>query len=146
MGSPPPRSPRKRAPDSNRNDQREAKRQTRNGPNFNDSSQQGSSNVSLISIAAESHDKSQSRIRFDEHTTPISIGSRNDGNMAVEEHETEDHDQDFNVEDDEMSSDWSDCASEVVNAFTWNYLLFPRPRLSPVAFVMKMSYIITWYS
>ena len=80
-------------------------------------------------------------------STPISTGSRDDGKMAVEEHELEDHDQDFNVEDDEMAGDWSDCASEVnasVPPIYVKLLTFPRAR--PVAFVLKMSYIITWYS
>jgi hypothetical protein len=122
-GPQPPPSPNKRdTPDSSRDDQRESKRQILSGQ-FDESQQ-------------------------DVPSTPISTGSRNDGKMAVEEHDTEDYDQDLNVEDDEMASDWSDCASEVVNASVppiyVKLLTFPRVRFSPVAFVMKMCYIIIW--
>ena len=66
MESPPPPSSHKRDTLDSSRDQREAKRQTRDS-HLDDSFQQDSSNVSLISIAAESHDKSQSRIRFAEY-------------------------------------------------------------------------------
>ena len=103
MGSPPPRSPHKRdTPDSSRDGQREAKRQTRDS-HLDDSFQQGSSNLSLISIAAESHDKSQSRIRFDEHTSSSHI--------EIAEDETAEDE----IPEDEMADDRGDSGNDHVS-------------------------------
>ena len=120
----PPPSPNKRdTPDSSRDDQRGSKRQIRAGQ----------------------FDQMEQYVP----STPLSMGSRND-RKAFEEHKTEDHDGDLNVEDDEMEIDWSDCASEVADVpvppIYVKLLTFPRGRISPVAFVMKMSCIIIWYS
>jgi len=126
--SPPPPGPsgpppnKRDTPDSSRDEQREPKRQIRSGQ----------------------FDESQQELP----STPISTQSRDDGKMAFEEHDTEDHDQDFSVEDDEMASEWSDCASEVVNVSVppiyVKLLIFLRLRISPVAFALKMCCITIW--
>ena len=96
MESPPPPSLHKRhTPDSSRDDQREAKRQTRDS-HLDDSSQRDSSSGSLISIAAKPHHKSQSRILFDEHTSSSQVEMAED-EMAEDE-----------MVEDEMADDWSD--------------------------------------